>query len=303
MLLYLSVFGSLVAGVVLALAWWPIWGRRAALPTGPARGFTLAAAGLVLLSEFAIRFIGISSLFGSTALSALNGWIWDYRFAITVLVGVLGVTLLSLPIQARGGRGAAELTRRSWMSFARTRWLIAPGVLLALVLLLTVVAGLASRPDPMTGRHTMYLVELGGERAMGTTIYGWFYSVPVMVLTGLLIVATIAGMTLIARPALADDPEGDIGVRSIRTRNLLAAASATLLLHVGEILGSLAGTASIRSMFSTSEGPVRFWTTFSALEPVFIAASALSAVLGAALWTAIGLSGVRSRLRAVTAEP
>lgn len=303
MLLYLSVFGSLVAGVVLALVWWLIWGRKAALPTGPARGFTLAAAGLVLLSEFAIRFIGISSLFGVSALSALNGLIWDYRFALTVLVGVLGAALLLFPVQARGGRGTAELTRRSWLSFARTRWLIAPGVLLALVLILTVVAGVASRPDPATGRHTLYLVELGGERAMGTTIYGWFYSVPVMVLTGLLIVATIAGMTLIARPGLADDRDRDLSVRVIRTRNLLAAATATLLLHLGEILGSLAGTASIRSMFSTSEGPVRFWTTFSALEPVFIAASALSAVLGAALWTVIGLSGIQSRPSVAAARP
>lgn len=57
----------------------------------------------------------------------------------------------------------------------------------------------------------------------------------------------------------------------------------------------LAGTASIREMFATSEGPVRFWTSFSALEPALNVASMASAAFGVALWASVALTGMPGR--------
>ncbi|TDW29207.1 hypothetical protein [Cryobacterium psychrophilum] len=295
--LYLLVFGSLVAGIILALAWWLIWGRRAGLPFGPASGFTITAGLLALVGDIVRRLLDASILLPFDVPRFLSDWYWDYRFTVPLLVGILSVVFLAFPVHARGGRGTAELTRRSPISFARARWFLAPGVLLALILLITVVAGAASEPDSVTGRYTMYSVDLGGERGMGTGIYGWFFSIPAMILTGILIVISIVGLSLIARPALAEDQERDIRVRTIRTRNIVVAGTGALLLHLGLIFSSLAGTASIRAWFTTSEGPVAFWTTFSALQPVFTAASMLCAALGIALWATIALSAIPSRRR------
>jgi len=295
--LYLLVFGSFVAGIILALAWWLIWGRRAGLPFGPASGFTITAGLLVLVGDIVRRLLDASMLLPFDVPRFLSDWYWDYRFTVPLLVGILSVVFLAFPVHARGGRGTAELTRRSPVSFARAKWFLAPGVLLALILLITVVAGAASEPDSVTGRYTMYSVDLGGERGMGTSIYGWFFSIPALILTGVLIVISIVGLSLIARPALAEDQERDIRVRTIRTRNIVVAGTGALLLHLGLIFSSLAGTASVRSIFPTSAGPVAFWTTFSALQPVFTAASMLCAALGIALWAAIALSAIPSRRR------
>ena len=132
---------------------------------------------------------------------------------------------------------------------------------------------------------------------MGTNIYGWFYSVPAMICVGILLAVALVAMSLVARPAPAEDREQDVRVRAIRTRNIVVAVTGALLLHLGDIFNSLAGTASIRSTFTTSEGPVSFWTTFSALQPAFVAASMLCAALGIALWAAVALSAVPSRRR------
>ncbi len=302
--LYLLVFGSLLAGIVLALVWWLIWGRKAALPAGPVRGFTLAAGLLVLLGEIVVRFVGAYILLPFELPHFLGDWYRDYRFVSPLVIGILGLALLSFPVQARGGRGAAELTRRSPVSFARSRWFIAPGVLLALILLITILAGAASQPEESTGRYMMYVVDLGGERSAGTSIYGWFYSIPSLILTGVLIAATIVALFLIARPALAEDRLLDIHVRTIRTRNIVAAGTGALLLHLSLIFSSLAGTASIRGSFATSEGPVRFWTSFSALGPALITGSMLCAAFGVALWASVALAAIPAPRRAsVTVGP
>ncbi|MEP7765164.1 hypothetical protein ABKW33_14520 [Sanguibacter sp. 26GB23] len=297
------MFGSFVAGIVLAVVWRLIWGRSTALPVGWVSGFTLAAVLLALLGEIVTRVLGVPFLLPVEAPVPVRVWYVDNRFAVPVLLGILGVALLAIPVRARGGRGAAELTRRSLVSFARARWFVAPGTVLALVLLLTILAGAASEPDPTTGRYTAYSVDLG-QYSMGTSIYGWFYSVPAMISVGILLVVAIVGMSLVARPALAEDRELDIRVRTVRTRNIVTAATGALLLHLGQVFSSLAATASIRSTMSTSEGPVSFWTTFSALQPALVIASLLCAATGVALWASVALSAVPSRRQVpVAVEP
>ncbi|PFG34644.1 hypothetical protein [Sanguibacter antarcticus] len=294
---YLLVFGSFGAGIVLASVWRLTRGRASALPAGPASRLTLTAGLIVLLGDLATRAMAATPLMPFDVPSALSWWYLDYRFTVPVVAGVLAVTLLALPVHARRGRCTAELTRRSLVSFARPWWFVPLGALLALVVLVTIVAGAASQPDSSTGRYMSYEVDVGGY-TMGTNIYGWFYSVPAIVSVGVLLVVATVGMSFVARPALAEDRQADIRVRTARTRNIVAATTGVLLLLLGDICGSLAGTASLRSTFATSEGPVSFWTTFSALGPALIAASTLCTALGVALWAAVTLSGVPGRRRA-----
>lgn len=291
---YLWTLGPVIAGVVLAFVWWLIWARRKGLPGGSVGAFSLAAGLLLLLGGFALRLMGTSLL---PLEFPLEFWLWymDYWFAIPLVLGIFGMVFLAFPVRARSGRGVAELTPRTPVSFARGWWFVTPVVILALTLIVTVTAGAASQPDPETGHYTMYFVDLGGERGMGTNIYGWYSSTPSLILMGVMVVIAILNLVLIARPALDNNHERDVCIRTARTRNVLAVGTGALLVHLGIIFYSLAGTASIRSEFTTTEGNVRFWTTFAALEPVLRGASLVATVVGFAFWAAVALSAIPSR--------
>lgn len=127
---------------------------------------------------------------------------------------------------------------------------------------------------------------------------GWFYSVPSMILTGLLIAVAIPALLFIAKPALATDRGQDIRGCIARSWNLVMAGTGALLLHLGLIFNSLVATASLRAVFTTSAGPMTSWTTLSALAPTFRLASILRAGLGVTLWVILVLSAFPSRQRA-----
>ncbi|WP_104191257.1 hypothetical protein [Cryobacterium sp. Y82] len=292
--LFLIVLGPVVAGIILALAWWAFLGRKRQQRGGGVSAFSMAAG--LLLGVGGVFVL----LFGSPLLPfqlPREYWYWyqEYRFTAPLLLGILGMVLLAFPVQSRSGRGTADLIPRTPLSFARGWWFVAPALLLALILTVTVTAGVASQPDPSTGRYTMYLVDLGGERQMGASIYGWYNSIPSLILMAVMLIFAIVNLVLIARPALVHDREEDVRIRIFRTRNVLAIGTSALLTHLGFILGSLAGTASIRSSFRTSEGSVTFWTTFAGLQPIFVGASAVAAALGFALCVAVALAAIPSR--------
>ena len=130
---------------------------------------------------------------------------------------------------------------------------------------------------------------------MGVSIYGWFNSVPCLILMGVLIAIAILDLVLISRPALEVNQVEDVHIRSVRTRNVLLIGTGALLVHLGLIFNSLAGTASIRSSLPTSEGLVMVWTTFAALEPALRGASVVVTAFGFALWAVVALSGIPSK--------
>lgn len=300
-LLYFMVLGPVAAGIVLALAWWLTWGRKEGFPTGRVGASALAAGLILLLGGVVVRLLAGPLQLVLDVPSGLSGWYRDYGYAYPLVLGILGVVIVAFPVRARSGRGTAELAPRTPVSYARGWWFITPAVVLALIVTFTVAAGAASQPDQTTGRYTMYLLDLGGERAMGTSIYGWFYSVPCLILMGIMITIASIDLVLIARPALDHDHERDVYVRTVRTRNVVLVGTGALLVHLGLIFGSLAGTASLRSLFSTSNGSVASWTPFAALQPVLVGASIVAAGFGFMLWAAVALSAIptRRRLRAV----
>ncbi|PPF70981.1 hypothetical protein C5E16_01660 [Clavibacter michiganensis] len=293
--LLLLTVGPFVLGALLATLSWMVRGRsrRSADP-----GWGVLAAGAVLV----LGGLAMQLMAGPVSLPLdlpIDAWQWysEIQFAIPLLLGVAALVLAAFPVENRKGTGSADLAPRTAMSFVRGRWLVAPALVLAILLVATVTAGVASRPDATTGRYTAYFVSLGGERSMGTSIYGWFYSVPCLVLVGLLLAIATLDLFLISRPALDHDRDRDVNARTSRARNVIFIGTGALLVHLGLVLTSLAGASSLQSQLSTLEGDVTVWTSFAALQPLLRIASYASAAIGFALWSAVALSATPSRRR------
>jgi hypothetical protein len=282
----------------MALVWWALKGRRAGLPVGVAAFFTGAAGLLAVVSDLVARFWGFP---GFQPPVPVLIWFLDNRYTVPVAVGIMALVLLAIPVSARGAAGAADLTPRSMVSFARGWWFAAPVTVLAVTIVITVSAGVASRPDPETGQYDSVMVD-GGVGAIGTTIYGWFYSVPALIALGLLIVAVCADLFLIARPPLGENRELDVRTRRTRTGNVLAAATAAMLLHLTVVFASLSATASVQGTFTTSEGPVFLWSPMAGLQTVFTVAAYVTSVFGIALWATVALSAIPARKYALVPE-
>lgn len=300
--LFFLTFGGLLAGAVLAVVWWFVRGRRDGLPSGPVAGFTLAAGGLGLLLHTIFLAVRAGPLLVPIELPfGVLVFVRDARFAIPLVIGVLALVLLAFPVRPRSGGGVADLTPRGPFSCTRTWHLVVAASITGVAVLTAVLAGAASQPDPTTGRYTMYFLELGGENGMGTGIYGWFYSVPALVAIAFLMAVAVADLVLIARPALDEDRAQDIRVRTVRTRNVIAVATGALLLHLGPVFSSLAGTASLRASMATDLGRGTFWTPMAALQPVFHGAALVAETLGVMLWVGVTLTAVGVRRESLTA--
>ena len=114
----------------------------------------------------------------------------------------------------------------------------------------------------------------------------------------LLAALTFVGLSVMSRPALALDGGADTALRAARVRNILAAATGGLLLHLSAILESLASTSSLRSGFTAgAAGWVDQGTSFAALGPALSLAALLTLILGLALWFSVLLRTLPARTR------
>lgn len=292
-----SLFAAPLAGLVLAVVWWLIRHRGVRSLAGTVGLFTLLAGLLCVLTDLFIRLIWAAQLAQIHPPIWFVMWYFDSRYLIALVAGILGLALLAIPIRSRRGAGVAELAPRGAFRFTRPKWLIAPAVLIAVIVVISVLAGAASEPDPTTGRYDMYVVELSADNTMGTAIYGWFYSIPALVAIAAMVAATAVCLALIARPPLALDHhrDHDAQVRAIRSRNVILVTTGALLLHLGLILQSLAGTASLAATMSSDVGRITLSTPVAVMEPVFIGASYAATALGIAIWASVALSAVGVR--------
>lgn len=297
--LFLLLFGAPLAGAALAFLWRVFRGHRDGTLRGVLAVLAIFSATLGVLSDVVPRLLGVSSLWGLSPPVAFWDFYIDFRFLDVPIVGLLAVIALSLPLGHARGSKVAVLTRRNALTFIRPRWLIVPAVALALLLILSISAGVVSEPEEQTGRYTMWTLEIGGEYSIGTSIYGWFYSLPVLAVILAMLIAAGVSLALIARPAFDDDDEADRQRRTLRSRNVVTAVTATLLLSLSEALGMLAGSASLRGEFGT----FTTWTPIAALEPALQVASFVTAALGVACWVGIALTAVPTRTRAHARNP
>jgi hypothetical protein len=211
--------------------------------------------------------------------------------ALPLGLAIVMVVAIAWPPRRPAPAGVADLAPRGLATFTRPRWLGGLAALVVTIVAVSAVAGVASRPDD-EGRHLAYRIDAGLASA-GTWIYGWYFSVPSLIAMLVLVTLTLGGILLISRPSLGPHPELATRERRARTRTVLAAASGGLLLHLGDVFGSLGGTASLAGQFSAGTlGTVSIGTSFAALGPALHALAFLAGSLGFALWWFVLLSAI-----------
>lgn len=236
----------------------------------------------------------------------LSYWIPSLRQSLTLsfqtitplVLGILAVLLLMIPPRADHASATAQLARRSVGSFVTVRWLWTLIALTAVIAAVSITAGAASSADA-GGQYTEYSFSVGSGLRIGTTIYGWHYSLPSFgVLAALLAVTVVAWLT-IPLPAWHDDARQDAAARRLRAANIGRMTGGALLVHLAAVLRSLAGTASLRGETPTTElGTVFAGPPFAALEPVLECAGWIALTAGLMMWILTALTAIPSRHRA-----
>ena len=253
---------------------------------GALRAWTIVGALVIIVATVAAHLVWVRPMSGS--------WVTDglLHYAVPLGAGVVAVLFLALPLGRWRPRGTATLARRTLTSFTKGWWLAAMVLVAGVIAIVSVLAGRASMPDEQ-GLYRYYQVDFG-PNAVGTTIYGWYYSVPSLVVLGVLVVVTFVALKLVARPSLGEDGAEDAAVRRFRSRNIVAVSVGAMLL-----LGSLAGTAYMHGAATvgrdvyTAEAPFAILRTpmlVTAHVADFVAWFLLFSVLLAALWPGVARS-------------
>lgn len=294
----LFVFGEVLLGLAWAVLFVGLrrWRQREAV--SPAvRWWVLTGAVLGALVLLAGVAGGVGSLFGLPA-SLFEVWS-STRFVLPLLAGLLAIAIALVPAAPRPGGASVVLARRTLITFAPRGWLVTLGSVVAVVLALTVAAGMASQRDDK-GRWRFYEADVGVV-SLGTEIYGWYYSVPALALLVALLATVALALALIARPRLATDIAADKACRRWRARQVVILATAAVVLHLSRILNSLSGTASLEGGASIGDGWVFAYGRFAALEGPLQVAGQLAGVVGWACWFLVPLTALaaasRSRAR------
>lgn len=214
-------------------------------------------------------------------------------YLLPLTLGVALVIVLASPSGLRSS-GRATLEPRGLHTVTRPWWIAGVAIVLAAWIGLALAAGLASVPDD-DGHYVFYEVRPAAEFASRTTIYGWYFSVPSAVGVATLLVVAVAALIVIARMRLRGTPD-DGATRLHRARDVVAVTGGGLLLLLGEVLGSLSGTASMTMQFATgTAGMVHVVPSFAALGPALSVSGQIVTALGFALWWFVPLAALRAR--------
>lgn len=256
--------------------------------------------------------IALALMVGYTAWSVWPTWVAPLgedaflimqlaRHLAPLVLCVVALAFLIAPRPAPGPPGAAALEPRTILTFASRPWLWTVGVAVAVSVVLALLAGFASHADD-AGRYVNFEVRLSASTSAGSTIYGWWFSVPCLLAIALILAITLLALHLISRPAPGADAEGDAAERSARIRSVLRVATGGLLLHIGTVLQSLASAASLRGGFEGGAiGWIEISPSFAALGPALYWSAAIAVVAGFTMWWFTLASVVLVRSRRLTA--
>jgi hypothetical protein len=285
-------YGPPLAGLALALGVWFVRRRSQVMPSRSSRTLTAIGMVTVLGVIVTIRAWGVWPWWSPPLGEDGHLVIQMLGFASPLILSVVALLLMIPGGRARSPRGSAELAPRTPLTFAPRSLVVLMGAVIALVLAVSISAGLASTPD-LDGRYLVYAVEASTNTSASTTIYGWWFSLPCLALIALIIAIALVEIALIARPPLAADRDLDARMRKTRARNVVAVAAGGLLLHLGPVLLSLFGTSMLRLGVQTEPvGWIELGTSFAAIGPALAVASYVTVILGFALWCNVLLSTV-----------
>ncbi|MEG3614661.1 hypothetical protein [Isoptericola haloaureus] len=264
-LFLLLTFSQEAVGLLAALVVLVVRRRsaRALQVTTGVRAVVLSGLALALAFLAARQWSGIGPFVSIP--DTLRGLYGATLYTGPLIAGLIALAVFLVPVRRRRSGRSAVLARRTLLTFVRPWWLVAASMALAVVVVLTVALGLVSRPDDQ-GHYRMFLIE-AGETAVGTHIYGWYYSVPCLVLIAVLLLLAYFDLVLVARPAVVGDHETDVAQRTWRSRAVLGVVVGALLLHLSAVLHSLRGalmvrgssseTGSLQSAFAPLAEPLR----------------------------------------------
>lgn len=304
-IIILLELSPLILGGVVAVGIWLATRRHGTPLSGRAR--VLAAIGGLV----PVVVIGLYSVVRVTQLLAPMGLdlgmaVQEAQFVIPLAAGLIALAMLCVPGRRKPSASTAGIARRTAFTFVSSGWTVALMAIAVVTVALSLAAGLASVPD-QAGNYTLFRFQIGTMGA-GSTIYGWYYSIPAMFLLMILIGTAWAGLALVARPPLGDAREQDAAVRRTRSRNIAALTTGAIAFHLAAILGSLAGTSSIRVSFPTdTAGVVTAGSPFAALGSFLSDSSFVATCLGAVLCLSVAFTAIprtaRARQHTITTAP
>ena len=169
-----------LAGIVLGALVWTV--RRRGLPALEAgRAVTAAVTGGAVVLLAAYSLVGALPLWVDMPRELWSAAV-GARYALPLVLGLVALVALGAVRPHRAPSTGASLAPRTWRTFLDARWLAALVIAFVLVLVLvpTLAAGMASRPDE-NGEYTRYVVDVGSG-TLGTGIYGWHHSALPLVL-------------------------------------------------------------------------------------------------------------------------
>jgi len=158
-------------------------------------------------------------------------------------------------------RQASLVPRRPWSYGPRWAYIL-PTVAAASVVLFAILAGLSSRPS-QDGNYRAIGFELDGTFSESSPFPGWYYGIPLIIMTLCLLAATLLALSRISaapRPTLESLGEADRLLRIFSSRIVMKHGSGALFSYFGGVL-LFAGI--------TTSGAARFWNgnTFDAVQP------------------------------------
>lgn len=296
----------MVLGGAVALGVW-IGTRRHRTSLGGPGGVLAAVGGLIPVAASAVYSdVAVTpQLLGLMGPDVSHGFL-EAQFVIPLSAGLLALAVLSVRGRRVPAASSAGIARRTAFTFLPRGWMVALAAAALAVIALSLAAGLASAPD-QAGHYTLFKFRAGTFGA-GSTIYGWFYSVPALLLLLVLMGTVWAVLAFIARPPMSDAIGLDAGERRTRSRNIAAVVTGAMAFELASILESLARTSMVQVSFATdTSGWVTVGTSFAALSGFLSITGFLAAGLGAALCVSVALTAVptaaRARQTTVTTTP
>lgn len=287
-MLWVLIWGPLVLAAIIGLAIHLNTRRVIPRPLGAVGIFCAIAGGVPAL------------LLGSQRVAQVTPWgpiglDLGMRAALPIVLGIGAIVFLLIRPRAARTVATASLAPRTMRTFTSRAWIFALAGLVLAIVALTWAAGAASVSDDQ-GYRTMYVVTVGTAGSVGTTIYGWYYSLPSLLLLAALVALTIFAWWWIPRRAWDGDVDRDTAFRRLQASNIGRAACGALLVHLGVVLSSLAATSELGGVFSSNDlGAVSVGTSFAAIGTLLWWSGEAARVAGLAMWVVIALTGSPAR--------
>lgn len=191
------------------------------------------------------------------------------------------------------------VVRRGWLSFTRRRDSIVTASAVGALLALSIAAGLASSPDD-DGLYSRISIPVGDQGAGSATFFGWAYSVPLLIVTAVLLVLLYLALRSNASPPFLRPETVASETQQRRDTSVvlfgLAGASVLIGLSDAVIMVAHAGLGSV-GVGIPGVGNFMYSTGFASIAPALLFIGSLLQA-GAALWLLLTISGRRLAGRA-----